>query len=113
MKNHAVTPTRGEQTRQAILTAAYDLIIQQGFAATSMRQIAEDAGLALGSIYNHFSSKDEVFRAIIQERHPFLRMIPLLSSVEGNNRRDLRAKRGAHPGGGAGPSSGVPEPDAH
>ena len=48
-----------------------------------MRQIAEKAGLALGSIYNHFSSKDDVFRAIVQERHPLLQMIPLLNAVQG------------------------------
>jgi AcrR family transcriptional regulator len=79
----ALGPTKGEQTRQAIIAAAYELIIQQGYAATSMRQIKERVGLALGGIYNHFSSKEDVFRAIIVERHPFFQMIPLLESVEG------------------------------
>ena len=74
----ASAPTKGKQTRQGILSAAYDLIIRQGYAATSMRQIAERSGLALGGIYNHFSSKEEVFRSILQERHPILQMIPLL-----------------------------------
>jgi AcrR family transcriptional regulator len=60
----AATPrSKGEQTRHSILSAAYSLIIRQGYAATSMRQIAEKSGLALGGIYNHFSSKEEVFRA--------------------------------------------------
>jgi AcrR family transcriptional regulator len=77
------TATKGERTRQAILDAAYSLIIEQGYAATSMRQVAERSGLALGSIYNHFSSKAEVFRAIIGERHPLFQIIPLLNSVEG------------------------------
>ena len=77
------TLTKGERTRQAILDAAYSLIIKQGYAATSMRQIAEEVGLALGSIYNHFSSKDEVFRAIVAERHPFFQIVPLLDTVEG------------------------------
>ena len=89
------TQSKGQQTRQIILTSAYDLIIKQGFAATSMRQIAERSGLALGSIYNHFSSKDEVFRAIIQERHPFFQMIPLLSSVEGNTIEEF-VRKAAH-----------------
>jgi AcrR family transcriptional regulator len=79
----AIAPSKGEQTRQAILSAAYNLIIRQGYAGTSMRQIAENAGLALGSIYNHFSSKDDVFRAIVQERHPLFQMLPLLKTVEG------------------------------
>ena len=75
--------SKGERTRKVILDAAYGLIIEQGYAATSMRQIAEKAGLALGSIYNHFSAKEDVFRSIMQERHPFLEIIPILSSVEG------------------------------
>ena len=75
--------TKGERTRQAILDAAYGLIIEQGYAATSMRQIAERAGLALGGIYNHFPSKSDVFMTIILERHPFFQILPILNSVEG------------------------------
>jgi len=75
--------SKGERTRQAILDAAYDLFIQQGYAATSMRQIAERAALALSSIYNHFASKDEVFLYIIQERHPLYQIIPVLNSISG------------------------------
>ena len=74
--------SKKERTRQAILDATYSLIIEQGYAATSMRQIAERAGLALGGIYNHFPSKDEVFKTIILERHPFFQIFPLLNSVE-------------------------------
>jgi AcrR family transcriptional regulator len=83
-EREGVAISKGEQTRQAIIAAAYELIIQQGYAATSMRQIKERVGLALGGIYNHFSSKEDVFRAIIVERHPFFQMIPLLSSVKGD-----------------------------
>ncbi len=79
-----ITLSKGEQTRQSILDAAYDLITKQGYAATSMRQIAEKAGLSPGSIYNHFASKADVFRAILVDRHPFLQMLPLLNSVEGS-----------------------------
>ncbi len=79
----AIALSRGEQTRQVILTAAYDLIIRQGFAATSMRQIAQKSRIALGGIYNHFSSKDDVFRAIVEERHPFFQIIPILNTIPG------------------------------
>ncbi len=85
----ASAPTKGEQTRQAIVSAAYDLIIRQGYAATSMRQIAERAGLALGSIYNHYSSKEEVFHAIVGERHPFFQIVPLLIAVPGNTAEEF------------------------
>lgn len=97
--------SKGERTRRAILDAAYSLIIEQGYAATSMRQIAERTGLALGGIYNHFSSKEEVFRAIIEERHPFFQIIPLLNAAEGktveefvrNAAHSLVAELGHHP----------------
>jgi len=74
---------RGERTRRAILNGSYRLIIRQGFAATSMREIAAQSRVALGGIYNHFGSKEEIFRAIIEERHPFLQVLPVLRSVEG------------------------------
>jgi AcrR family transcriptional regulator len=75
--------SRGERTRRAILDGAYRLIIKQGFAATSMREIAIQSHVALGGIYNHFGSKEEVFRAIVEERHPFIHILPVLQSVEG------------------------------
>ena len=87
MSTRTATPnarTKGVQSRQSILSAAYALIIRQGYAATSMRQIAEKSGLALGGIYNHFASKEEVFRAIIAERHPFFQIVPLLRSAPGD-----------------------------
>ena len=104
MKSDASLRKR-DHTRQVILSAAYNLFIRQGYAATSMRQIAERSRLALGSIYNHFPSKEHVFRAIIEERHPFLRMLPLLNAVEGdtleqfvrNAARTLLSELGGHP----------------
>ena len=55
--------TKGEATRLAIEDAAIELFMEQGYHATSMRQIAKRAELALGGIYNHFASKDEIFEA--------------------------------------------------
>lgn len=75
--------SKGERARQSILEAAHNLLIQQGFAATSMRQISKAAGLAPGSLYNHFASKEEMFLAILKDRHPFYQIIPILMGVEG------------------------------
>ena len=75
--------SRGERTRRAILDGAYRLIIKQGFAATSMREIAVQSHVALGGIYNHFGSKEEIFRAIVEQRHPFVHILPVLQTVEG------------------------------
>jgi len=77
--------TKGERTRHLVRDTAYALILEQGYAATSMRQIAEKANLALGSIYNHFPSKEAIFEAIILEYHPYHRIIPLLASTPGDS----------------------------
>ena len=74
--------TKGETTRIAIEDAAVKLFMEQGYHATSMRQIADEAGLALGGIYNHFSSKDEIFAAIIVDQHPYKKLLPLILAAE-------------------------------
>jgi AcrR family transcriptional regulator len=66
------------------LQAAYDLFLEQGYAATSMRQIAERSGLALGGIYNHFENKDSIFSELIIDRHPFHQILPLLEAARGD-----------------------------
>ncbi|MFN3492438.1 MAG: TetR/AcrR family transcriptional regulator, partial [Anaerolineales bacterium] len=75
--------TKGEMTRIAIEDAAIELFMEQGYHATSMRQIAERAELALGGIYNHFSSKEEIFEAIIIDKHPYKKVLPLVIEAEG------------------------------
>jgi AcrR family transcriptional regulator len=75
--------SKKERTQQAIEQAAYALFMEQGFNATSMRQIAERAGLALGGIYNHYPSKEAIFHAIILERHPYKQILPLILSAQG------------------------------
>jgi len=76
-------PTKGETTRLAIEDAALSLFMEQGYAATSMRQIAERAELALGGIYNHFASKDEIFAGIIVDKHPYKKILPAILAAEG------------------------------
>lgn len=80
---------KGEVTRLSIEDAAIKLFLEQGYHATSMRQIAERAGLALGGIYNHFSSKDEIFEAIIIDQHPYRKILPLVLAVEGETAEEF------------------------
>lgn len=75
--------SKGECTRAAILDAAYDLFLMQGYSATSMRQIAQKAGIALGGIYNHFESKDAIFQELIISKHPYLQILPVLQAAPG------------------------------
>ena len=81
----ATSLSKGERTRQAIIDAAHSLFTEQGYNATSMRQIAERAGIALGGIYNHFASKDEIFQALIIEKHPYVQILPVLNSAPGDS----------------------------
>lgn len=74
---------KGDVTRLAVEDAAIELFMEQGYHATSMRQIAERANLALGGIYNHFSSKEEIFEAIIVDKHPYRKILPIILESEG------------------------------
>ena len=80
---------KGEATRLAIEEAAIQFFLEQGYHATSMRQIADHAGLALGGIYNHFSSKEEIFEAIIVDQHPYKRILPLVMEAEGDTTKEF------------------------
>ena len=83
------SPTKGEVTRLAIEDAAIELFMEHGYHATSMRQIAEHANLALGGIYNHFKSKDEIFEAIIVDKHPYKKILPLILEAEGESMEEF------------------------
>jgi AcrR family transcriptional regulator len=76
-------PSKSENTRKDIILAAYNLFVHQGYHGTSMRQIAAKAGIALGGIYNHFPSKDEIFHAVFLEFHPYHDFIPAMEAVSG------------------------------
>lgn len=56
MTDQLVTPTR-----ERLLQAAQDLIEDGGYGATSVAAIAERAGVASGTLYRHFDSKQELF----------------------------------------------------
>lgn len=52
------------ERERRILAAARRLFDRKGFAATSMEDVARRAGLAVGTLYNYFSSKDQLLFAI-------------------------------------------------
>lgn len=59
---------RGPLTRKQILDASLKLFSERGFARTSVRDIAQAAGITDAAIYYHFASKRELFEALIEER---------------------------------------------
>ena len=56
-----------EQTRSNIRGSAKQLFISQGFAQTTMRQIAKEAGVALGTSFVHFKDKHAILEDILFE----------------------------------------------
>lgn len=81
--------SRGERTRAVIIDAAARQFISRGFSGASMRQIAQEAGIALGGIYNHFGSKEDLFTAVVAAKHPLNQIAPLLAEVEGRDAENL------------------------
>ncbi|MEU7797820.1 TetR family transcriptional regulator [Micromonospora arborensis] len=53
---------RGEQTRQLIRDTAMRLFRERGYAQTTMRAIAQEAGVAVGNAYYYFGSKDHLIQ---------------------------------------------------
>ena len=56
-----------ETTRRAILDAALELFIADGYAQVSIRNIAAKVEYSPGAIYSYFTSKDEIFFALAEE----------------------------------------------
>jgi AcrR family transcriptional regulator len=82
-------PKKGDITRLAIEEAAFELFMEQGYHATSMRQISEKAHIALGGIYNHFANKEEIFAAILLDKHPYKQVLPIVLAAEGDTAEEL------------------------
>jgi|SRR5579862_5325361 len=63
---------KGEVTRKAIFESALALFRERGFDATTMRDVAAQAGVALGAAYYYFPSKEAIIQAyygVVQAEH--------------------------------------------
>lgn len=81
--------TKGDATRQSIIDSAVKLFIENGFSATTTRQITDDLEMTRGIIYNYFESKDEIFVAVINKYHPWLQIISSVKKANGDNLETL------------------------
>jgi AcrR family transcriptional regulator len=59
----AESGSKGERTRSLILETALEMFGERGYEETTMRAIAEKAGVALGNTYYHFHSKEHLIQA--------------------------------------------------
>ncbi|HSQ77554.1 MAG TPA: TetR/AcrR family transcriptional regulator [Nitrospirota bacterium] len=56
-----------EEKKKAILSAARTVFAKEGFAATKIEDVAREAGIGKGTIYEYFRSKDDIFFALYEE----------------------------------------------
>lgn len=88
------TSPRSSAKRQAILDAAQSCFLELGYANASMDGVAARAGVSKATIYAHFDSKSDLFRAIIC-RHRDTRISEAqLDALEGNDIRAILTQLG-------------------
>src|SRR5690554_7789726 len=54
-------------TKELILHTALRLFSKRGYDGVSMRELAAEVGIKASSIYNHFSSKEDIFNSLLTE----------------------------------------------
>ena len=85
----ASTTAKGALTRARILESALNLFLERGYEETTMRAVAESAGVSLGNAYYYFESKEQLVQAFYERSHRehVERCEPLLA-----NERDFRRR---------------------
>lgn len=58
---------RKEARPGELLAAALDLFVEKGFAGTRAEEVAKRAGVSKGTLFLYFSSKEELFKAVVRE----------------------------------------------
>ncbi len=58
---------RSERSRERILDAALKLFSHQGYRGTSIREIADAAGLSTGNLYHQFPDKETIFNGLLDQ----------------------------------------------
>ncbi len=92
-RRRAVSDEDKSQRRDEILAAAKIVFAHKGFHATTVADIAKQAGLAYGLIYWYFDSKDDLFHALMAGEEEALRahVAAELARVGGSTEAPLRA----------------------
>ena len=63
-----LTPRR-QRTRDRLLDAAYEVFAEQGVRASSVEEVCERAGFTRGAFYSNFTTKEELFAALMERQH--------------------------------------------
>ncbi len=68
MDDGCIKATAKDVRRQTIIEIARAIFLEEGYAAASMSAIAARLGGSKGTLYNYFASKEELFKAVIQDQ---------------------------------------------
>ncbi len=68
--------SKGQRTATRILEVAETLFAQQGYAGTSLRQIANGVGIREPGLYNHFAGKQDLYEAVLKRA-----LAPMITAV--------------------------------
>ncbi len=81
---------RNEQRMILILQAALQCFVARGFHQTSMRDIAQAAGVSLGNLYNHFPGKEAIILAVaVAESEELAPLLQRLAASDGERAQVL------------------------
>ena len=80
------------KTKRKIFEASMKLFAEKGYDLTSVEEITETVGVAKGTLYYHFSSKEEIFRFLVEEGMKLLQnSIEIKTASKKNSIDKLRA----------------------
>lgn len=68
---------RKDARPQELVSAALDLFVERGYAATRLEDVARQAGVSKGTLYLYFANKEDLFKAVIRES-----IVPLLDQTK-------------------------------
>jgi TetR/AcrR family transcriptional regulator, mexJK operon transcriptional repressor len=83
-----------DERRDAIVAVANQAFLESGFAGTSMSAIAQRCKGSKGTLYNYFSSKDELFAAVIERRRDQFASVLSEAVLEGGTLHDALMRVG-------------------
>ncbi len=78
-------------TREKILQVAYKLFIRKGYTATSVNQIAQEAGIGKATVYHHFPDKQAIAYALLDRSSSRVRDVLSAVGAEADPHRQIEA----------------------
>lgn len=78
--------TRAEQAaarREQLLDVALELFAERGYGWTSMRDLADEVGVSPGLVYHYFPSKEDLLRAVVDERSLVPEIRAVMAAADG------------------------------